>query len=561
MNNKFLNEIISLRRKQAEKSLFAFAKCYMPHYLKLNPSKAHHEVYDLLTNIMAHRGNRMAVAAPRGFGKSTLITLFYIVYAICYCRERFIVILSDTASQAEQILENIKKELTESEKIRTDFPEVFEKEGRPKPPRWRRDQIETLNGVKVIALGSGQKIRGRKFGKDRPTLVVADDIETSDNVSSEQSRSKIKEWFTKSVIMAGDEETNFIFLGTLYHPLCLLKEYLNPELNLEWIKKTYKAILSHPKHLNLWLEWSEIYNGRKGFKGKRGTKAAKAYYSAQKEVMNEGVELLWPEKWSYYDLMVLREENFISFCCELQNEPLDPKMQIFKIEKFHYFDKTYGSIENLLNPHSGRQFEFHGSCDPCTGHDMTRGDYAAIIIVARNCQDGTLYVVEADICRRSPQETIERIIEYCRIYRPRSFFVETNNFQKLMKDDLEKELCREGIYTPVLGVINTGNKEKRIHSLEPWVNKGVIQFMTSQKILLDQFMYFPNGEHDDALDALEIVVSNIADTPSGPGGTLCIKLNSGQSDVLRDIPDLREQCGPRIYDSRKQKDRFVPEGW
>jgi len=130
-----------------------------------------------------------------------------------------------------------------------------------------------------------------------------------------------------------------------------------------------------------------------------------------------------------------------------------------------------------------------------------------------------------------------------------------------MKDDLEKELCREGIYTPVLGVINTGNKEKRIHSLEPWVNKGAIQFMTSQKILLDQFMYFPNGEHDDALDALEIVVSNIADTPSGPGGTLCIKLNSGQSDVLRDIPDLREQCGPRIYDSRKQKDRFVPEGW
>ncbi|MCX5656717.1 MAG: hypothetical protein NTZ48_00540 [Candidatus Omnitrophica bacterium] len=428
MTSKFLSEINLLRRKQAEKTLYAFAKYYMPHYLKLNPSKSHHEIYDLLADIMARRDKRLAIAAPRGFGKSTLITLFYIIYAICYCRERFIVILSDTASQAEQILENIKKELTENEKIRMDFPEVFEKDGRPKPPRWRQDQIETLNGVKVFALGSGQKIRGRKFGKDRPTLVIADDIETSDNVSSEQARSKIKEWFTKSVLMVGDDNTNFIFLGTLYHPLCLLREYLNPDLNLEWIKKTYKVIISHPKHLNLWLEWSEIYNGRKDFEGKRGIKAAKGHYKKNKEAMDEGTELLWPENWSYYELMVSREENFISYCCELMNEPLDPKTQIFKLEKFHHFDKTYGSLDNLLSARSG-WLEFYGCCDPCTGHDMTRGDYAAIIIIARDCEDGKLYVVEADIWRRSPQETIERIVEYCSIYKPKMFLVETNNFQ------------------------------------------------------------------------------------------------------------------------------------
>lgn len=558
MTNKYLNEITLLRRRQAEKTLYAFAKYYMPYYLKLNPSKAHHEIYDLLADIMAHRGKRVAIAAPRGFGKSTMITLIYIIYAICYQKESFIAILSDTADQAIQILDNIKKELTENEKLRLDFPEVFEKDGKPKPPRWTKEQIETLNGIKIHCFGRGQKIRGRKYGKDRPTLIIADDIETSDNVSSEQSRSKIKEWFTKSVLMAGDEKTNFIFLGTLYHPLCLLKEYLNPDLNLEWIKKTYKVIISHPKHLNLWLEWSEIYNGRKDFEGKRGIKAAKCYYKINKEAMGEGVELLWPGKWSYYELKVLCEENFISFCCELQNEPLDPKTQIFNLEKFHHFDKTYGSLDNLFSARSG-WLEFYGGCDPCTGNDMARGDYAAIIIIARDREDGKLYVVEADICRRSPQETIARIVEYCRLYRPRTFFVETNNFQKLMRDDLEKELYGNGIYTPVIGIVNTGDKVKRIHSLEPLVNKGTIQLMTSQKILLDQFMYFPNGEHDDGLDALEMIVSNIDNTPSGPSGVSHIKINLPQSPVLGGVPDLRSQCVPHIYNDRDKKDRFAPD--
>ncbi|MCX5656718.1 MAG: phage terminase large subunit [Candidatus Omnitrophica bacterium] len=127
-----------------------------------------------------------------------------------------------------------------------------------------------------------------------------------------------------------------------------------------------------------------------------------------------------------------------------------------------------------------------------------------------------------------------------------------------MQDDLEKELCEKGIYTPVVGIVNTGNKEKRIHSLEPLVNKGTIQFMTSQKILLDQFMYFPNGEHDDGLDALEMIVSNIDNTPSGLNGVSHIKINSPKSPVLTDVIDQRSRYVPRV-DNGDKKDRFVPD--
>jgi predicted phage terminase large subunit-like protein len=558
MKWNLLNEISSLRKKPAEKSVYAFAKYYMEHHLKLLPSAAHKEIYELLTDIVNRRGKRVAIAAPRGFGKSTMITLFYIIYSICYLKERFIVILSDTASQAEQTLENVKKELTENEKIRVDFPEVFEKDGRPKPPRWTQSQIETLNGVKVLALGSGQKIRGRKFGKDRPTLVIADDIETQDNTLSEASRDKTKIWFTKSVLMAGDENTNFIFLGTIYHPLCLLGEYLSQKSNYEWIKKVFKVIVSEPKHPELWMQWSDIYNFRKDFEGNLGPMAAKSFYIANRNQMDEGVVLLWPEKWSYYDLVVLREEDRLSFYCELQNEPYDLKTAIFNVEKFHYVEKTHGSLDTFLNARQG-WLEFYGSCDPAMGEDAAKGDYTAVIIAARDIQDGRLYVIEADISRRSPQETITRIVEYCKMYRPLTFFVETNLFQKLLMDNLGRDLYEQGINTPVLGIDNRGDKTRRIHSLEPSINNGYIQFSLSHTRLLDQFRFFPNGQHEDGLDALEMIVSNIQTTPyvwKNPTSSMRIRV---ESNVLRGVPDLRSQSIPRVYNDRDKKDRFIPD--
>lgn len=558
MTNKLFKEVTSLRRKEAEKKLFAFAKIYMPRYLKLKPSSAHHEIYQLLETIMKDRGNKVAIAAPRGFAKSTLISLFYIIYAICYQKEKFIVILSDTADQAIQILDNVKKELTENEKFKIDFPEVFEKEGRPKPPRWTKSQIETLNGIKVHALGRGQKIRGTKYGKDRPTIIIADDIETSDNLTSEQSMEKLKEWFTKSVLMAGDENTNFIFMGTLYHPHCLLNEYLSPDYNREWIKKIYKVIQADAKNPQLWAQWPEIYNGRQDFEGKSGPGAAKAFYKANKAAMDEGVELLWPEKWSYYELAVQREEDHLSFYCELQNEPYDPKAAVFNVEKFHYFDKTYGSVQELLAARSA-WLEFYGSCDPCIGDDASRGDFAAIIIVARDCEDGRLYVIEADIYRRSPKETIARIVDYCRTYRPTSFFIEENNFQRLMKDDLERQLDEQGIYVPVVGVVNKGDKNKRIHSLEPLINRGAIQFSLLYTKLLEQFRFFPNGQHDDGPDALEMIVSHVQIGPyvwKNPTSSIKFRVESSE---LRGVPDLRPQMFPHVYNKKDKKDRFVPD--
>ena len=43
---------------------------------------------------------------------------------------------------------------------------------RPGPERWRKDDIITRNKIKVIALGAGQKIRGRKHKQYRPQTLL-----------------------------------------------------------------------------------------------------------------------------------------------------------------------------------------------------------------------------------------------------------------------------------------------------------------------------------------------------------------------------------------------------
>ncbi len=505
MINNLLNDAYAVMRSAGEKSLYAFAKYFMLEHLKYPPSEAHHEVYGLLQGITQKRSCKLAIAAPRDFGKSTLITLIYVVYAICYAKEKFIVILSNTSSQAKQILENIRRELTENERLRKAFPHIFEADGRPKPPRWRQDDIVTRNGIEILALGSGQQIRGRRHGSSRPTLIIADDVESPENTFSSESRDKLKDWFTKSVLRAGSESTNILYIGNLYHPHCLLSEYVNQELNPGWDSKIYQAVIAWPVNVGLWEKWRNIYNNREKFDNSGGPEGALNYYRANKQAMDEGAVLLWPERHSLYNLMIAREDNELSFMSELQNSPLDSKTCIFNTDELHYWDRVYSCTENLLHA-LDKNALFFASCDPSLGGQNLKGDYSAIVILARDKRDGVLYVLEADIKRRDPAETIDDILAYCQRYRFDRFAIETNQFQKMLYDQLVQRAAKQNKYVPFEQITNTSDKVKRIQALQPLVKNGTIKFCKHHRMLLEQMRYFPKGKYLDGIDSLEMAV-------------------------------------------------------
>ncbi len=508
MGNDLLKQVSALRRAQGRESLQAFARLYLSRYVRKKPSSAHDEIHQLLLEFTRKRDGKLAVAAPRGFGKSTLVTLLYVLYSICYQQEKFIVILSATSSQAKQFLDDIRRELEENERLLADFPEL----AGSKPAPWSRAEILTPTGIRVLTLGSGQLIRGRKHGTDRPTLIIADDLENAEKAFSLESREHLRSWFTSSILKAGSEKTNFLFLGTLHHPHCLLAEYVDPKAHPEWKKTVHKAVCSRAVREDLWGKWSQIYNGRELWEEGFGPETAKKFYESHRTEMDKGAQVLWPERWSYYDLMTQYEDDPISFNSELQNEPHNPKDAIFNLEELSYWDDHYGSVEAILRA-LGDDVEFYGACDPSMGLDTMRGDYTAIIVLAKDTKENRFYVVLTDIRRCTPTQTIDAIFAYHRRFSFRKFSIEANQFQELMVQEVERRSGEEGIYPPIEPIKNTGDKVRRIQTLHPSLKGGAVRLHHSQILLLEQLRYFPVGKHDDGPDALQMAVQ-LAQQPS-----------------------------------------------
>lgn len=154
-----------------ETSIYAFAVRYFSHYLKYPSSRLHKYLYSYLerqiNNTRRTKGFKHAIAAPRGNAKSSLVSCIFPLWCIVYNKKKFIIIVSDTAGQAEDFLEEIKRELDSNELLKRDFPHIV-----GKGPTWRQDEIITTNNIKVMALGTGAKVRGRRFGTSRPDQII-----------------------------------------------------------------------------------------------------------------------------------------------------------------------------------------------------------------------------------------------------------------------------------------------------------------------------------------------------------------------------------------------------
>ena len=184
---------------------------------------------------------------------------------------------------------------------------------------WRSNGILTKNDIKVEAIGSGKKVRGRKHRNWRPDLIVLDDIENDENVNTPEQRRKLKSWFEKAVSKAGDTYTDIMYIGTVLHYDSLLSNVLQ---NPRYHAKKYRAVISWSKNQSLWDEWESIYTN---LFNESHEIDAQTYFEANREEMLEGTEVLWEDKLSYYDLIEMKvTEGEASFNSELQNEPIDP---------------------------------------------------------------------------------------------------------------------------------------------------------------------------------------------------------------------------------------------
>ena len=325
---------------------------------------------------------------------------------------------------------------------------------------------------------------------------MLDDVENDENVRTKEQRDKLDNWFKKAVSKAGDDYTDIIYIGTLLHYDSLLANTL---VNPDYASIKYKAVISFSTASALWDQWEALFTDLTDENHKA---TALAFFQQHREAMLAGTEVLWEEKLSYYDLMVMRvSEGEAAFNSEEQNEPINPDDCIFVKEWFDYYNEAELSFRD-------KAFQFFGFVDPSLGKSK-KSDFSAIITLAKHKSTGYMYVLDADIERRHPDRIISDVLEKERWLRKtygrgyKKLGAETNQFQWFLKEELAKASARAGLYLPIVEVQQTSDKVMRIQTLQPDIKNKYIKFNQKHRRLLEQLCQFPMGGHDDGPDALE----------------------------------------------------------
>jgi predicted phage terminase large subunit-like protein len=451
-------------------------------------------------------------AAPRGHAKSTYLSKGFPIREICFRKRKFIIAISITPDVAMKNIEWISLQLKHNKKLREDFGPLLSVKKNENP----RDNSEafiawqeTADGehkmlTLIEASSTGKALRGKNWNGVRPDLIVCDDLEDlKENCGTEEARTKLKDWFNSVVLPLGDpkgKRTAIVLMGTTVHHDALLMDLLYRRADFK--SKLYKAIIKEPERLDLWEQCREIYQQHEN---PNRLEEAKAFYEANKEDMEKGAKLLWPEAQDLWKLYRFKwDRGSKAFNTELMNNPVDEESMVFNPKNFTYW--------NRKDPN--RQFD-NGRYYIGMGIDFAmgkeRGDFSAIEVVARAKDFDVTYVIDSYIERIHPDKFLDIIVEKVLKYQPDVVAVETQHAQEFFAFHLKQRLMAIGypVHTRVKEVKQKTRKELRIEAMLPDIQAGKIQFDDRHYRLLEQFELYGTNSHDDGPDALAEAVNAV----------------------------------------------------
>ncbi|HAW57581.1 MAG TPA: hypothetical protein DCX03_00980 [Bacteroidales bacterium] len=424
---------------------------------------------------------KTCIVLPRGHSKSTLATLIYPLHQICFGKQHLIVIVSESSSQSVLFLEAIKDELEDNDRIKYFFGNLKNED------KWTESEIETTNLCKVLAKGSGQRIRGTKWKQWRPGLILMDDIESEQNTETPEQREKLKRWIRGAVFPSIAEKGKIVFIGTIVHE----DSFLN-------------SIKDDPEY---------YVNPREHW-----------------QIIDDAWEKpLWSSRWALSKIKEMRDEydrlGYLDlFYQEYMNRPMSPDSQIFKQQYINthtgyvWLDQNNNSF--LVLPKEEAETEgdytkigdkYYIPCNIFCGLDpamgKVRGDFTVFITIAVTPKNH-VYVVECIRDRLPPMETIEELFKLKEKYKSSLLRVkiETVSYQEALVHFLRQESIRRNVFIPVTEVVPRKSKSEKFsdrnYGLEPRFRAGQIYLHESMKDMRIELLTYPKGKHDDTIDAL-----------------------------------------------------------
>lgn len=464
------------------------AKTFFPERFSLPfAPKVHGEIFKLIDG----PDNKIAIAAPRGWGKTSTVALGLLSRYIMYRLTGFIVYINKSHEAASLQTENLRRELVTNRMIRhffghfkhrdvnkSEFDEVFSKKA------W------VAYNTLVWPRGAGQQVRGVLFKNDRPGLIVIDDLEDPEHIENPDYRRRQFEWLYADVVKAVPRmgkaamDYKIVYIDTLKHEDSVLQKLLDSP------------------------EWKSI----------------------RLEACDDNFKSTAPEFMS--DEQVLKEWNDHQeagqsdvFFRELRNLPISTKDSAFRREYFHYYNVieenrkeddlsiTDAELQNNQN------IETVTILDPAKTAKIHAAD-SAIVSVGIDLQNARLYFRDAVSGKMYPDEIYDELFGMALRTNTKVIGVEETGLAEFIKQPIKNEMFKrastkgghfyELIWLKARGGQN-GEKGKalRIKELIPYYRQGHIFHNKSCAMtpkLEQQLLMFPRSKLWDLMDCFAYVI-------------------------------------------------------
>jgi len=405
---------------------------------------------------------RSCVVCPRGHAKSTTARK-YILHQLLYREVTYVVIIGASEEMAAQNLRWIRDQFTDNDRVIDVYGYLKNKD------KWADSQFQTNTGLKVVAKGAGQKVRGANE-KGRPDMIYIDDLEDDEQVSSRDRRTKLKDWLTKALMPSKSRNGRIIITGTILHMDSLLKNI------------SENKVKDH-------LPWQVLW-----------------YQALSKNEDGEEVAL-WPEHKPVSELVELRNTDPESFAQEYQNNPTSGAMQVFKRDEYNYYDENDIRIDDVEGKVyvKGKQVSVLLTPDLALS-EREGADYTVFTITGMD-SGSNLYVLDYERFRSAdPYEQIEMMFDMMRKWHCEIMTMETVAFQKTFKRMLEYEMEKRDIFFYIHELSRSSiRKIFRIKALKAPIRASKIYWRHDHFELEDELSQVSAtslGTHDDVIDTL-----------------------------------------------------------
>jgi len=439
------------------KNFEIFLQYFFPEKFALDFAPLHRRLFANLDRLTRQKTQGLAVAFPRGHAKTTCVGFGFAMWSLLY-RNKNILYFSHKYSQAQNEVRNLIFEMRSNVILQ----KIYGYEEISPAKNWlemtvtrldfRRKKVEKIN-VRITPVGTEEAIRGTNYENVRPDLVILDDIEKDEDVSSPSGREKLAEWFAKVVVPIGTPATQYLLVGTVLHFHSLLNRILEKKFMVGF--------------------WEVM---------------------REKALLEKGVA--WPARWTLPTLEKLREQiGSKAFGSEFQNQVMLSEDALIRENWLKNFVWENGEIRAENKIYNPAKLKIYMAVDPAISQNE-KADYTAICALGKSTEEENYFVLEVVRGHWTMQMTAQKIQELNLKWQPKIIAVESVAYQKALAENLKLS----GL--PIREIRPDMDKFRRLLRQQGLFEFGKIWLGENTGILRQELCEFPYGEHDDTVDAL-----------------------------------------------------------